>query len=271
MTSRFFVLFILFYVVCGGDLRAESASFKKDTPKSSSLWASHTAIKHMNLSELGPAKDQYLKEGKKNFACSCLERMITLENDHYEQEALRLQLGTLYMDIQEFVKAEGAFKDFIALYPNSKDIEDVYVQAARCALQETLTCDRDQEKTRDCLEFAQNYLKHEPYKKHKNTMQDIARQCYRKLLDHEMYVCKFYIKKGKCKGAQGRLEVAKKEYVPHVPDGEKEVLVLECELAQNNDNHELYAQKTAELNKKFPATNSSNRINTEKKPYTKRF
>ena len=231
----------------------------------------------MTLDELAPAKERYLKDGKKNFACSCLERMITLENDHYKQEALRLESARLCVDLEEFDKAEAEFKEFITMYPNSKDIEDAYLQVAHCALKETLTSDRDQTKTKDCLEFTSNYLENINHTKYKKDMQDIKQQCYQKLIENEIYVCKFYIKKGKCKGAQQRLDFVKKEYLPQLPSCEKDVLMLECQLAQKNNDHELYKQKDAELKEKFPEyqvakkDQQQDKLKNKRKPYSKRF
>src|SRR3972149_8128990 len=75
----------------------------------------HAAIKRMTLQELGPAKEKYLKNKQNNLAITCLERMITLENDQFKQQAIRLELGNLYMDQGKHSAAEGAYQSFISM------------------------------------------------------------------------------------------------------------------------------------------------------------
>lgn len=231
----------------------------------------HRAIKAMTRDELGPAKEQYLRDGQKGYACSCLERMITLENDTYKQKALRLELGNLYFDIEKFDKAGKTFDEFIAMYPNSKDTEYALFKTVQCHWQETLSHDRDQSKTNECLEMANKYLKNEQHKKYRKNVEQLAQQCYQKLVDHEAYVCKFYLKKGRCKAAQERLAYVREKYLTHVPVCEENVLCLECECAAKKNDTELLEQKTAELRKKFPQQAKQATKKSKKRNYIRRF
>ena len=242
----------------------------------------HAAIKRMTLQELGPAKEKYLKNKQNNLAITCLERMITLENDQFKQQAIRLELGNLYMDQGKHSAAEGAYQSFISMYPNSSDIELVYLRLTQCAFQETLTHDRDQAKTRNCLDVTEKYLSNEKYQKHRNEIETIAKNCYKKLIDHEGYVCRFYLKKGKTKAVEQRINYTKEEYLEKYPESKQDILVLECELAQAKKDHKEYAQKSTELaqyQKNIPTSGSLQSITPKnstqeskpKKRYVKRF
>ncbi len=220
--------------------REEKRAKKKDV---------HTTIKTMTIKELGPAKTNYLKNDQKKFACSCLERMITLDRE--SQQDYRKELAELYMEIKEWANAERVLKDFVSLYPNSRDTEYAYFKTYECCWSETLNHDRDQEKTRECLEVADKYLAHEQYKEYRDKVNQIATNCYKKLLDHDMYVCRFYIKRKKNKSAKQRLKYMREKYLETTPC-ESDILVIECELAEKVGDYETLKEKSAELEKKYP-------------------
>lgn len=229
----------------------------------------HTAIKNLSMQELEPAKKQYLQNNQKEYVCSCLERMITLENDIFKQKKLRLELAELRLELNKFAQAGKEFGEFVTLYPNSSDTEFAHHKAIDCFWQETLTHDRDQSKTHDCLSLAEKYLGNSRYKKHRIDVQKIVSQCYEKLVNHETYVCKFYLKKGRNAGARQRIEhIRKNNYLEQVPELEQDVLILECECAQKNNDTELFKKKTIELAQNHPEQTNKT---SKKRSHAQRF
>lgn len=252
------------------DQQTSKEKKSKKTKKKNSKKVVNRAIKSMTFDELKPAKEEYLKNGHKEYACSCLERMITLENDIHKQKDLRIELGNLYLDLGRHIKVSDTFGDFIRLYPNSPDTEYAHYQAIDALWNQTLSPDRDQTVTNETIKLIKKYLDTKQYEKFRPNVEKCKQQCYRKLIDHEEHVCRFYLNRGRYKGAQKRLDYIRNKYLELLPEYEQNLLTLECECAQKSNNNELFNQKTAELARRFPAEQPSKKLNKHRS-HSKRF
>lgn len=229
-------------------------------------------ITDMNLVELGRAKEFALLVDNKDSAIKILDRMIILSTDQQEIAHLQLERADLYFDQGRFQKAGKLYEDYIKMYPGSEKIDEVKYKAILCRFYETLDIDRDQTKTKNTLALANEYLKRpEIFIKYQKDVKDIQKKCCKKLLENELYVFNFYLKKHNIKAAQLRLDFMRDHYMPIIPEIEPELICLECELATKIGDHTRVKEKIEELTKRFPQHQTPLLAQNKKPEYVKKF
>jgi|SRR5579872_1232000 len=210
-------------------------------------------LRTMTYKELKNSKDSLLQAGDKSSACKYLEKMLPLANDLEDRRDVMLELAETYFDTGDLEKAGKMYNEFTTMYPSSKAAEMASYKAILCSFYATLDSERDQTKTQDTIELALAFLERGPvFDTYAKEVKDILKQCRTKLFDNEAGIFNFYVNRGMFTSANTRLELIRKTIAPQLPDAEPRLLVLECSLAERQNNPTLLAQKQAELVQKFP-------------------
>ncbi len=105
----------------------------------------------------------------------------------------------------EYLEAIERYTEFKKRYPFHPDVPYADFQIAMCYFEQMRPKDRDQEPTRKALRAFQEVLQKYPDTIFAEKARQKVALCKRRLAEHEIYVGKFYLKKGKYRAAFGRL------------------------------------------------------------------
>lgn len=212
-----------------------------------------------------------------NRAVMYLKEIIKKSKDSEEIRKLKLEIADIHFENGNLKKAETFFAEYLDLYPGSEQTEYVHYKRTLCLFYQTLKVDQDQGPTRQAIELADAYLeKGLAFKKYRDDIREIRTYCYNMLYQNEAVVFDFYMKKNTKKSltaAENRLAYIKTEYQTKLPAIEPEVIRLEIRLAQAQGKKEVYNERLAYLEKKYPEQTKSARLakTNTKKAYINRF
>lgn len=250
--------------------KAEFKNLKKEFEK---LVKSRDA-KKLSQKELRLATDLTMQMGWFDKALLYLQQMLTNSKDSEEIKTLKLQVADLLFEQGLLKKAGDAFGEYLELYPGAQESEYAHYKNVLCLFYQTLKTDQDQGPTRDAIKLTEAYLeKGIAYQKYRNEVRQIRQHCQVMLYENEVNVFNFYMKKKSYGAASGRLAYVKKQYQSKLPQLEPNIIQLECRLAEAQGNKELYNERLAFLNKKFPEHGKGIRVaqRSKKKAYVDRF
>ncbi len=125
---------------------------------------------------------------------------------------LMLRVADTYFGDEKFDEARVEYQAFLNFHPVHKDAVYAQYQIARCSFNQLTTIDRDPEPTRAALREFQTLLRKYPHSIfEEETKKDIS-ICLDRLSEYELYVGRFYYKKGAYKAAIGRFEKLLQDY-----------------------------------------------------------
>lgn len=193
-------------------------------------------LKNLKVSELEEVY-AYTQVHKKDYAfmISLLERLIALSDNHASVKIYKLQLADTHYAAHHIEIAATLYEDFAILYPGSKECEYVLYKAVACMFELSLEPDRDQTNTKKTIALIKEFLKRAITKELIDEAQEMLKQCYTKLYDHEVYVFRFYAKRKNFTAAQLRLDYIAKNFTQIISDCDEKVknLTTELELIKN--------------------------------------
>lgn len=229
--------------------RKSTRAAKSSTVKPTKL------IKDMNFKEALAAKQYYVENNRPDLALKALERAVAIGTDHEQLKELRLELADRYFEQKDLENAQKHYNEYVTLYPRSEQREKAEYQAIKAAFKSTLDSNKDQSKTYETLELIDKFVESTPASSpYIQKVRKIASKCYKKLCSNDLEVCDLYIKQYKytknpasLKAAERRLQHIKKEYANYIDNDQPRLLTLEMQLAQAQNNTELYTQKQKEL------------------------
>lgn len=227
-------------------------------------------ITKMNYEELKEAKTDLIARGNKDQALKYLEKMIPLCPEVQELGIIMLEYADLLFETGSLAKAGILFEQFARLYPGSAKVEYASYRAILCSFYELLQTDRDQTKTRTTIALSQDFLKRGAiFKEYSGAVNDILKTCHETLLTSELNIVSFYQQRGSFNAATTRLAAIEQEFNGIIPNLKPRLLMIECEMAQQQNNPELLKQKQLLLTQNFPDyVTPQNTVvaQTEKKP-----
>jgi outer membrane protein assembly factor BamD len=143
-----------------------------------------------------------------------------------------------------FQEAIDSYKSFARLHPTHEKVEDGYVafRIAECFVKEMPddffllppAYEKDQSSVRDALrelDSARSKYLDSPYVK---PAQAYRREVLRRLIEHEVYVARFYLERGHPKAAILRIETALRHYPDSGQEGELLLALGETHLEMGN-------------------------------------
>ena len=218
---------------------------------------------NQSVAQLKESKEKAIAAKDLASAAKYLDAMRIASTDQEVIKDILLEMADIYFELQEWVKAEKAYNEFILLYPGAVRFEYAYDKAIACGLKLTLDFDRDQTKTQEVLKLANEFIAVHPTSEFKDHVQEMADQCHQRLLESDIGIFKFYLKSNKLKAAQIRLDTIGKEHIPFLPDYKPQSIELRIELAQakNDTADQLRAQ--IELATLFPENDITKRWVTD--------
>lgn len=125
---------------------------------------------------------------------------------------IMLRIADTYFGEEKYAEAQVEYQAFINFHPVHRDASYAQYQVAMCNFNEITTIDRDPSLTRTALKEFQTLLAKYPGSPYEEEANKNIALCREKLADYELYVGRFYYKKGSYAAALGRLEKLLKDY-----------------------------------------------------------
>ena len=105
----------------------------------------------------------YYKRNKKDYQLILvIERIMALSSDHAVIEPLLRQSSDLNFEWGNYEKAEESYASYAQLYPGSSDIDYIQKQQIEASFKQQSIAQRDQTKTKQTIQLAQNFLTNFP-------------------------------------------------------------------------------------------------------------
>ncbi len=211
-------------------------------------------VEEMTFDEIKQKTLSALDRNKNDEAVAYLEKMVAQNPDNQDISTYKLKLADLYFDTGNLPSAYHMYEHFTQFYPSDAKSEYAFYRSILSRFYQTLKIDCDQSSTQDTIKLCEKYLTTTMYRKYKTDIKDIQNTCERKLIDKEVYVYNFYLKKGKYESAKNRLKYLKDNYLSKKPEIEARLLFLECKLEQRQKNNDLVKEKVEMLVDKYPGS-----------------
>jgi outer membrane protein assembly factor BamD len=169
--------------------------------------------------------------------------------------ALMLRIADTYFGDEKYDEALVEYQAFLNFHPVNKDAVYAQYQIAMCSFNQVTTIDRDPAPVRTALQEFQKLLRKYPGSMYEEQAAKNISICLDRLSEYELYVGRFYHKKGAYKAAVGRLDNLIRTYPGS--SAEKEALYYDglSYLALNERDRARTAFET--LVKKYPSMKGS--------------
>jgi outer membrane protein assembly factor BamD len=143
-----------------------------------------------------------------------------------------------------YQEAIDAYKSFARLHPTHEKVEDGYIayRIAECYVKEMPddwfvlppAYEKDQSFVRDALRELDSALEKYPSSSYVGQAKEHRRAVLRRLIEHEVYVARFYLERGHPKAAILRIQAAIKRYPDSGREGELMLTLGETHLEMGN-------------------------------------
>ncbi len=125
---------------------------------------------------------------------------------------------TLYI-CQRYEKASRTYNELSNLYPGSDKVEYASYQAIVCSSLLILDAERDQTKTQETIELANQFLQRaDIFTEYKAKVEEIKQKAMHTLAQSGFNICQFYINSYEYSQAQHRLDGIRKDWLTKLPD-----------------------------------------------------
>ena len=115
-----------------------------------------------------------------------------------------LKMADAFYKRELYDDAFDAYDEFETLHPKNRRIPYVIYQKGMCHFEQVRSIDRDQSHTIKAKEEFERLLKKYSESYHAKRARRKIRECFVHLASYELYVARFYFKKGKYRTAMGR-------------------------------------------------------------------
>lgn len=131
-----------------------------------------------------------------------------------------LRLADCEFSEEAFAEAAASYRRFVRLHPTHENADHAAFRRG-LSFHKMIPTDwflvppsheRDMSATRDALRELRSFRRHFEESDYSSDATDLVRDCLTRLAQHEMYVARFYLRRGKHKAAIGRTEVVEREY-----------------------------------------------------------
>lgn len=192
-------------------------------------------VKDTTLDEAILCKSYYKKIEDYDLASKYLEHALTLAKDHMLRSKLILELGDVYMKMDNKDKAEKMYNQYKLLYPGSPKINYVLYQEIAASYEDAGESAKDATKNKNTVKLAEEYLKEfGEDEEHSEQVKKMLEDSYIKLFKKEVDAAAFYLHKYSYESnerillsAKKRVQKALNDYAAHMP-GNAELLKLKA-------------------------------------------
>ncbi|MDX2479334.1 MAG: outer membrane protein assembly factor BamD [Desulfuromusa sp.] len=157
--------------------------------------------------------EKYFQEGERYLADNLYEKAIEswekVRDTFYSPELsmlAELKIAETYYRSKRYEEAAIAFDDFLKQHPNDFRAATILYRMGQSYYQQILSPDRDQTSTKKALHGFQQLVSRFPNDAQAQEAGDQIQRCKTRLSEHEVYVGKFYLKRGQYQQAIIRLE-----------------------------------------------------------------
>jgi outer membrane protein assembly factor BamD len=143
-----------------------------------------------------------------------------------------------------YPQATDSYKSFARLHPTHEKVEDGYIafRVAECFVKEMPddffllppSYEKDQSAVRDALRELDSAREKYPNSPYAKPAQEYRREVLRRLIEHEVYVARFYLERSHPKAAILRIEAALRRYPDSGQEGELMLTLGETHLEMGN-------------------------------------
>jgi outer membrane protein assembly factor BamD (BamD/ComL family) len=181
-------------------------------------------FKMMSYEELKVKRDELLAQNKKFPAINYVERMLDQTKDLNEIRELRIMLADLYFETEDYPKAQKKFAEFKTFYPNHPKTEHASYKEIESAWLLSTSPDRDQTKSHEIIDLANEFLKNVNYVEKREAVKQIKKEAQVKILCQEINTIEFYLKDKNTKAVAKRIEFIKDKFKELI---DEKILVIE--------------------------------------------
>lgn len=189
----------------------------------------------MTAQELEKKALTLIAKGNREDAIDYLKVIVSRHHNDKNISKHKLLLAEMYFKNGHFEAARAMYEHFHQLYPSDERAEYAKYQSIRAQFNQTLRLDCDQEPTLETIKLCKNYLSSPIDTIYKEDVQDIKKTCEYKLIDKEIYVFDFYLKREEYAAAESRLAYLQKNFLPEHEELTSRLLFLECKLAHRTN------------------------------------
>lgn len=207
----------------------------------------------MSFDELRSKAFAYLEKKHRNEeAAEYLEKILEQHPDRTDIAQYKLLLAEVYFKMGKYPSSYELYENFNQFFPADARAEYAKYQAVLSKFYQTLRLDCDQTLTNDTVKICQEYLDNPLYQKYTQDISDIQHTCVHKMIDKEVYVFNFYLKKGEYKAAEGRLNHLRQTYLSKNKNLQARLFYLESQLAKKQKNLALVKENLEKLSTQYP-------------------
>ncbi|MFA5075321.1 MAG: outer membrane protein assembly factor BamD [Candidatus Babeliales bacterium] len=206
----------------------------------------------MSFEELKQKTLSFLEQKKNDPAIENLEKIIAQYPENENIAEYKLMLADLYFNTGNLLSATQMYNHYKEFYPSDPKIEFAYYRSVLSKFYQTLKIECDQTDTEKTISLCQEYLDNTLFKTYRNDILDIKKTCEHKLIDKEISIFNFYLKKGDYDTAGNRLKYLRNKHLDNNPEIEARLLFLEAKLAQKQKNENKLNENIEILVSKFP-------------------
>lgn len=209
----------------------------------------------MSFEELSDKAIALAKKKKRESSIAHLEQIILRFPDHANVGKYKLMLAEMYFKDEKYAAAHEMYNHFSQFYPADKRAEYAKYKAILAMFYQTLRTDCDQSETEDTLNLCNEYIENKAFNEHRNDVVDIQKSCENRLIEKEIYVYNFYLRRSELEAAQNRLNSIKEKYLGQNNSNialEAQLLYLDCKLAYKQKNLDRYKKNLSQLEQMHP-------------------
>lgn len=156
--------------------------------------------------------EEHLRAYKYEDARKAYQEIQEKAPDRSYDADIMLRIADTYYGEEKYAEAQVEYQAFLNFHPVHRDAPYAQFQVGKCSYQEITTIDRDPGLTRTALKEFQKLLEKYPKSLYEDEAKRLIALCREHLAEYELYVAKFYYKKGSYPSAIGRLEKLLKDY-----------------------------------------------------------
>lgn len=165
-----------------------------------------------------------------------------------------LRLGDVAFERERWSEARGHYRNFLRFHPRHEKADYASFRVGLCAYKdipggviiEPPSPERDQAEARAALRQMTEFVETHPDSPYAAEARDVVRRCEDRLAEHELYVARFYAKRGKWKGVVLRADGLVRDYPHSTLAPEALELVVEARVKLGDREEAARALKTLE-------------------------
>ncbi len=119
-----------------------------------------------------------------------------------------VKIADAQFDEEKYIEAAASYEDFRKLHPNHEKAAYALYRLGLCNFKQITGIDTDQNPVKNAATYFESFLKQYPASEYAAEVRDKLEKCRTKMVQHENYIGRFYLRTEKYQAATKRLEEA---------------------------------------------------------------